>query len=86
MTNGISVPFKSSGKTGKMIETATTARSAMAFMETARNCSDALMGAAMIHRAVGLKDKLSCMFADCDDDELNDIYDSYSKEIDKTEE
>ena len=32
MTNGISVPFKSSGKTGTMIETATTARSAMALI------------------------------------------------------
>ena len=86
MTNGISVPFKSSGKTGTMIETATTARSAMAFMESARSCGDALMGANMMRRAVGLKGKLGRMFADCDDDELNDIYDSYSKEIDKTEE
>lgn len=86
MTNGISVPFKSSGKTGTMIETATTARSAMAFMESARSCGDALIGANMMRRAVGLKGKLGRMFADCDDDELNDIYDSYSKEIDKTEE
>lgn len=86
MTNGISVPFKSSGKTGTMIETATTARSAMAFMESARSCGDALMGASMMRRAVGLKGKLGRMFADCDDEELNDVYDTYSKEIDKTEE
>lgn len=86
MTNGISVPFKSSGKTGTMIETATTARSAMAFMESARSCGDALMGASMMRRAVGLKGKLGHMFADCDDEELNDVYDTYSKEIDKTEE
>lgn len=42
MTNGISVPFKSSGKTGAMIETATTARSAMAFAESASCSEDAL--------------------------------------------
>lgn len=86
MTNGISVPFKSSGKTGTMIETATTARSAMAFAESARKCDDALMGATIMRRAVDLKGKLGRMFADCDDDELNDVYDTYSKEIDKTEE
>lgn len=85
MTNGISVPFKSSGKTGAMIETATTARSAMAFMESAHSCDDALMGATIMRRAAGLKGKLGRMFADCDDEELNDIYDSYSKEIDKEE-
>ncbi len=86
MTNGISVPFKSSRKTGTMIETATTARSAMAFMESARSCNNALMGCTLMHRAVELKSKLGRMFADCDDDELNDIYDSYSQEIDKNEE
>ena len=86
MTNGISVPFKSSGKTGTMIETATTARSAMAFAESASGCEDASTRAYCRERVHGLKSKLGRMFADCDDDELNDIYDSYSQEIDKNEE
>lgn len=90
MTNGISVPFKSSGKTGTMIETATTARSAMAFSETARGCMDdpdgAAMGAACGARIHMLKGKLSRMFKDCEDSELNDVYDAYSKEIDNSDE
>ncbi len=86
MTNGISVPFKSSGKTGTMIETATTARSAMAFMESARSCNNVLMGVSLMRRAVGLKGKLSSMFAECNDEELNDVCDSYTKEIDKADE
>ncbi len=86
MTNGISVPFKSSNKTGTMIETATTARSAMAFAESARRSEDASTRAYSESRLHGLKGKLSRMFAAIDDDELNDVYDTYSKEIDKTDE
>lgn len=86
MTNGISVPFKSSGKTGTMIETATTARSAMAFAESAHRSDDANVREYSRSRFQGLKGKLSRMFSACDDDELNDVYDTYSKEIDKTDE
>ncbi len=86
MTNGISVPFKSSGKTGTMIETATTARSAMAFAESAGKSDDASMRAYCGTRFGALKEKLFRMFTECDDDELNDVYDTYSKEIDKTDE
>lgn len=85
MTNGISVPFKSSGKTGTMIETATTARSAMAFAESARKTGDASAKAYCGTRLFALKGKLSQMFSSCQDDELNDVYDSYCKEIDKNE-
>ncbi len=83
MTNGISVPFKSSGKTGTMIETATTARSAMAFAESAHRSGDAAVGAYCGARIGMLKGKLSRMFAHCEDEELNDVRESYSKEIDK---
>lgn len=86
MTNGISVPFKSSNKTGTMIETATTARSAMAFAESASRSEDASTRAYSESRLHGLKGKLSRMFAAIDDDELNDVYDTYSKEIDKSDE
>lgn len=86
MTNGISVPFKSSGKTGTMIETATTARSAMAFAESARCSEDAGVRKYSRSRLHGLRGKLTQMFAACEDDELNDVYDSYSKEIDKADE
>lgn len=86
MTNGISVPFKSSGKTGAMIETATTARSAMAFAESARDCGDAPTRAYCESRLHGLKGKLSKMFSSIEDKELNDVYESYSSEIDKTDE
>lgn len=86
MTNGISVPFKSSGKTGMMIETATTARSAMAFAESASGCEDASTRAYCKERIHGLKGKLSRMFSSCEDAELNDVYDSYSAEIDKADE
>ncbi len=86
MTNGISVPFKSSGKTGTLIETATTARSAMAFAESARKSDDASMRAYCGTRFGILKGKLSGMFSVCDDDEMNEVYDFYSKEIDKEEE
>lgn len=86
MTNGISVPFKSSGKTGTMIETATTARSAMAFAESANGCEDASTRAYCRERIHGLKGKLSRMFSACEDAELNDVYDSYSTEIDKVDE
>lgn len=85
MTNGISVPFKSSGKTGTMIETATTARSAMAFAESASGCEDASTRAYCRERVHGLRGKLSRMFADCNDEELNDVRDSYSREIDEIE-
>lgn len=84
MTNGISVPFKSSGKTGTMIETATTARSAMAFAESASGCEDASTRAYCRERVHGLKGKLFSMFSDCNDEELNDVCDSYTKEIDKS--
>jgi len=86
MTNGISVPFKSSNKTGTMIETATTARSAMAFAESARIAKDADVREYSRSRLHGLKGKLFRMFSACDDDELNDVYDTYSKEIDKSDE
>jgi len=86
MTNGISVPFKSSNKTGTMIETATTARSAMAFAESARRSEDAYTRAYSESRLHGLKGKLARMFTAIDDEELNDVYDSYAKEIDKTDE
>lgn len=85
MTNGISVPFKSSGKTGKMIEIATTARSAMAFAESAICIEDASTRAYCRDRIHGLKGKLSRMFSACDDAELNDVCDSYSSEIDKAD-
>lgn len=86
ITNGISVPFKSSGKTGTLIETATIARSAMAFAESANSCDTKLMGSCIMRRAIDLKAKLSGMFAECDDEELNDVFDSYTKEIDKVAE
>lgn len=86
MTNGISVPFKSSGKTGTMIETATTARSAMAFAKSASCSEDASTRAYCMERIHGLRGKLGRMFSTCDDEELNDVCDSYSKELDKTEE
>lgn len=86
MTNGISVPFRSSGKTGAMIETATTARSAMAFAESAICSEDASTREYCRERVHGLKNKLARMFSACDDAELNDVCDSYSKEIDDTDE
>lgn len=85
MTNGITVPFRSSGKTGTMIETATTARSAMAFEESARRSGDEGVRMYCRTRSSGLRDKLFRMFDSCVDPELNDVYDSYSKEIDETE-
>lgn len=85
MTNGLSVPFKSSGKTGTMIETATTARSAMAYAESARRSDDAEEAIYCEARVRTLKGKLARMFAACEDDELNDVADSYTKEIDKDE-
>lgn len=86
MTNGISVPFRSSGKTGTMIETATTARSAMAFAESASCSEDASTRAYCRKRIHGLRGKLINMFSDCNDDELNDVRDSYTREIDKADE
>lgn len=83
MTNGISVPFRSSGKTGTMIETATTARSAMAFEESARRTEDASTRMYCMTRSSGLRSKLSRMFSSCDDAELNEVYDSYSKDLDE---
>lgn len=82
MTNGISVPFRSSGKTGTMIETATTARSAMAFAESARRSEGASDKAYCGTRISMLRDKLSRMFSECNDAELNDVYASYSREMD----
>lgn len=82
-TNGISVPFRSSGKTGAMIETATTARSAMAFAEGAHMGGP--VGAYCGAMVGALRGKLSQMFSDCEDEELKDIYESYSKEIDNTD-
>lgn len=84
MTNGISVPFRSSGKTGVMIETATTARSAMAFAERAH--VEGSVGAYCAARVGGLRGKLTQMFSSCEDEEMKDIYESYSKEIDETDE
>ena len=85
MTNGISVPFKSSGKTGAMIETATTARSAMAYAECARRSDDDSVHDFCRKRVSVLRGKLSQMFSSCEDRELNDIRESYSKEIDETD-
>lgn len=82
MTNGISVPFRSSGKTGTMIETATTARSAMAFAESARKCGSEDDRAYCRQRADGLKAKLSRMYSGCPDAELNDVRESYSRGLD----
>lgn len=84
MTNGISVPFRSSGKTGTMIETATTARSAMAFAESARMSKDSGARAYGRFRTESLRGKLSKMFSSCEDKEMNDVFDTYSKEIDKS--
>lgn len=86
MTNGISVPFRSSGKTGTMIETATTARSAMAFAESASCSEDASTRAYCRKRIHGLRGKLINIFSDCNDEELNDVRDSYTREIDKADE
>lgn len=86
MTNGISVPFRSSGKTGTMIETATTARSAMAFAESAKMAEDDGVREYSRNRMHILRGKLSHMFTSIDDEELNDVYESYSKEIDKSDE
>lgn len=85
MTNGISVPFKSSSKTGTMIETATTARSAMAFAETSRSAKDDHVRAYTATRARGLRGKLDEMFSTCKDEELRNVYDTYSNEIDKSD-
>lgn len=85
MTNGISVPFKSSGKTGAMIETATTARSAMAFAESARKSDDKHTRVYCAERVSTLKNKLNTMFSDCEDEEMKNVFDSYSKEIDEPE-
>lgn len=85
MTNGITVPFKSSGKTGAMIETATTARSAMAFADSARKSKDESVRSFCMARSTGLRGKLFNLFADCNDEELNDVRESYSKEIDETD-
>ncbi|MDE5877129.1 MAG: VWA domain-containing protein [Muribaculaceae bacterium] len=84
MTNGISVPFKSSNKTGAMIETATTARSAMAFAESARRSDKESDRAYCYSRFTILKNRLSKLSAAaaCEDEELNDICESYSKKID----
>ena len=84
MTNGITVPFKSSGKTGAMIETATTARSTMAFAECARKSDDDSVRNFCGKHVSVLREKLAQMFSSCDDGELNDIRESYSKEIDET--
>lgn len=83
MTNGICVPFKSSGKTGTMIETATTARSAMAFAESARKSKDAFTRDYCRSRVDGLKSKLAMMAEPCEDTELNDVFDSYSDRLDE---
>lgn len=82
MTNGISVPFKSSGKTGTMIETATTARSAMAFAESACKSHDEADRTYCEARVSGLRRKLSQIFSECEDEELRDVCDSYSQIID----
>ncbi len=86
MTNGISVPFHSSGKTGSMIETATTARSAMAFAASARKTDDEATRAYSAGRSRSLREKLSAMRSECADAELNEIFDSYTREIDDADE
>ena len=67
-------------------DTATTARSAMAFAESASGCEDASPRAYCRERVHRLRGKLSRMFSACEDVELNDVYDSYSTEIDKVDE
>lgn len=86
MTNGISVPFRSSNKTGTMIETATTARSAIAFAESASSSEDTATRAYCKERIHGLRGRLCGMFSDGDDAELKDVRDSYTREIDEKEE
>lgn len=83
MTNGISVPFKSSGKTGTMIETATTARSAMAFEESAHRSKDSFIKSYCIRRRNGLRSKLSERSKGMEDDELNDVCESYSRKFEE---
>lgn len=84
MTNGISVPFKSSDKTGAMIETATTARSAIAFAKSAGITEDATAHAYLGARVGMLAEKLFSMSAKCNDDEMNGVIDTYFKEIDES--
>ena len=83
MTNGICVPFKSSRKTGAMIETATTARSAMAFEESARRSKNASVRSYCMARGSRLRSRLFVRSKNQDDEEMNDICDSYSKGIDE---
>ena len=83
MTNGISVPFRSSGKTGEMIQMATTARNAMAFEDSACFEDDDAKREYCRSRAEGLWSKLNMKYCKCMDDELRDVYDAYSKKEDK---
>lgn len=83
MTNGISVPFHSSGKTGAMIETATTARSAWAFAETARRSDDVEVRKCAAARRAGLREKLAFMAGLRHDDELKSVDDSYMRDLDE---
>lgn len=83
MTNGICVPFKSSGKTATMIETATIARSAMAFGAHADEKSP--MAEYARERMHDLKGRLDIMFDGCQDSELNEVYCSYKKDLDEKE-
>lgn len=85
MTNGISLPFRSSGKTGTMIETATTARSAMAFASSARRSDDESTRAYCASRVAHLKERLSDMYRACSDSEMDDVIESYSERIDTDE-
>lgn len=84
MTNGISVPFKSSEKTGAMIETATTARSAMAFAESAERSEDESIRSFCMERHSWLRSKLFDLRRDRNDDELNDVCEAYTKKVDKS--
>lgn len=72
MTNGISVPFKSSRKIEAMIETATKARSAMAFAESAIRSDDEEVRSFCLKRHTGLREKLLYLYGECNDKELND--------------
>lgn len=58
---------------------------AMAFAESAICCEDASTREYCRERVHTLRGKLANMFSACDDAELNDVCESYTKEIDDTD-
>lgn len=83
MTNGLSVPFRSSGKTGTMIETATSVRSAMAFAKSARHRPE--MEGPCGAKIGSIKSRMTGMVGSLDDAELREVFEAYTKELDKDE-